>query len=146
MTLGSVFANNVMTVLTVAKDGVNPIAVGAVCVRDTAITPQGYKTAPAAAGDLGPFVVCVNRAASASDTAFAAAFPGTLVTVKGQGAIQVGAPVFASATVAGSVAGAGTGDACGRYIGHESEMTGKVPGTPAVDGETNLVIRIGGLT
>lgn len=143
MTLGSVFANNVMTVLTVAKDGVNPIPVGALCVRDTAITPQGYKVAPAAAGGTGPFVVCVNKAATAADTAFAAAFPGSLVTVKGQGAIQVGSPVYASATVAGAVAGAGTGDIAGRYIGHESEINGKQPGTPAVDGETNLVIRLG---
>lgn len=144
MTLGSVFANNVMTVLSVAKDAVNAIPVGALCVRDTAITPQGYKVAPAAAGGTGPFVVCVNRAATAADTAFAAAFPGTLVTVKGQGAIQVGGPVYASATVAGAVAGAGTGDIAGRYLGHENELTGKAPGTPAVDGETNLVIRLGG--
>lgn len=146
MTLGSVFANSSETVLSVAKDAVNPISVGALCVRDTAITPQGYKIAPAAAGGTGPFVVCVNRAATSADTAFAAAFPGTLVTVKAQGAIQVGAPVYASATVAGAVAGAGTGDICGRYLGHEGELTGKLPGTPAVDGETNCVIRLGGVS
>lgn len=144
MTLGSVFAGDTQLVLTVAKDAVNPIPVGALCVRDTAITPQGYKTAAAAVGVVGPFVICVNKAAAASDTAFAAAFPGTLASVKGQGAIQVGAPVYASATVAGAIAGAGTGDVAGRYLGHENEMTGKVPGTPAADGETNLVIRLGG--
>lgn len=140
------FANDSQTVITVAKDAVNPIAVGSICVRDTAITPQGYKQAPAAAGATGPFVVCVNKAASAAETAFAAAFPGTLVTVKAQGAIQVGAEVYASATVAGAVAAAGTGDKCGRYMGHEGELTGKLPGTAAADGETNCIIRLGGAT
>ena len=142
MTLGSVQPG--AEVWTVGKDGTNPISLGALCVRDTATTPDSYKIAPAAAGALGPFVVCVNKAAAATDTAFSAAFPGSFVTVKGQGAIEVGSEVFASATVAGSVAGAGTGDPCGRYMGHENELTGKTPGTAAADGETNLIIRLGG--
>lgn len=145
MTLGSVFAGDTQLVLTVGKDAVTPIPVGAVCVRDTGITPNGYKAAAAAAGVTGPFVVCVNKAATAADTAFAAAFPGTLVTVKAQGVIQPGAEVYASASVAGAVAAAGTGDKCGRYIAHESEMTGKVPATAAADGDP-IVIRIGGAT
>lgn len=145
MTLGSVFAGDTQLVLSVAKDNVNPIAAGALCVRDTAITPNGYKTAPAAAGGTGPFVVCVNRSATAADTAFAAAFPGTLATVKAQGVIQPGAPVYASATVAGSVAAAGTGDICGRYIGHDNglELSGKTPATAAADGDA-IIIRISG--
>jgi hypothetical protein len=106
--------------------------------------------APAAAGILGPFCVCVNKAAAAADTAFAAAFPNSFVTVKAQGAIEPGALVYPSSTVAGSVsASAGTQGICGRYIGHENEITGKLLGggsgaTAAADGETNVVIRLGG--
>jgi hypothetical protein len=143
MTLGSVQPGH-QTVLSVAKDAVNAIPAGSLCVRDTSISPNGYKKAPAAAGGTGPFVVCVNKDAKAADTAFAAAFPGTFVTVTAQGAIAPGAPVYASATVAGAVAGAGTGDIAGRYLGHENELTGKIPGTSAADGETNIVIRLGG--
>lgn len=142
MTLGSVQPGH-QTVLSVAKDAVNPINVGDLCVRDTGITPNGYKRAPAAAGGLGPFAVCVNKNALAADTAFSAAFPGTFVTVKAQGVIAPGAPVYASATVAGAVAAAGTGDIAGRYLGHENELTGKIPGTSAADGDL-IVIRIGG--
>lgn len=144
MTLGSVQPGD-QRVLTVGKDATNPIPLGALCVRDTVVSPNAYKVAPAAAGGTGPFVACVNKAAAASDTAFAAAFPGTMVTMKAQGVIAPGSDVFASATVAGSVAGAGTGDKAGRYIGHENEWTGKVPGTAAADGDL-VVILLGGVT
>jgi hypothetical protein len=143
MTLGSVQPG--AEVWTVGKDATNPISIGAVCVPDTATTPDSYKIAPAADGQAGPFVVCVNKAAAATDTAFAAAFPGSFVTVKAQGAIEVAKPVYTSATVAGSVsATAGTNAVVGRYIGHENEITGKTPATAAADGETNIVIRLGG--
>lgn len=143
MTLGSVQPG--AEVWTVGKDATNPISIGALCIRDTATTPDSYKQATAAAALTGPFVVCVNKAAAAADTAFAAAFPNSFVTVKAQGVIEPGGPVYASATVAGSVAGAGTGDIAGRYVGHESEITGKIPATAAADGETNIVIRLGGV-
>jgi len=142
MTLGSVQPGH-QTVLSVAKDAVNPINAGDVCIRDTGITPNGYKKATAAAGVTGPFVVCVNKNAAAADTAFSAAFPGTFVTVKAQGVIAPGSPVYASASAAGQVAAAGTGDIVGRYLGHENELTGKIPGTSAADGDL-IVIRIGG--
>lgn len=143
MTLGSVQPG--AEVWTVGKDGTNAIPIGALCVPDTATTPDSYKLAPASAGVLGPFGVCVNKAAAAADTAFAMAFPNSIVTVKAQGAIEPGALVYPSSTVAGSVsATAGTQGVAGRYIGHESEITGKVPGTAAADGETNVVIRLGG--
>jgi hypothetical protein len=162
MTLGSVFANGSQIVLTVGKDAVNAIPKGSVCIVDTSTTPFSYKLAPASAGNKGPFVVCVNKDALAADTAFAAAFPGTLVAVKAQGAIPVGSEVQASATAAGSVAafvastvGATFAQAevqaaqadrlrvVGRYIGHENEMAGNAPATPAADGDS-IVIRIGG--
>lgn len=164
MTLGSVFAGERMKVLTVAKDAVNAITKGSVCVPDTSITPNGYKKAPAAASVPGPFVICVNRDAAASDTAFAAAFPGTMVTVTAQGAIQPGKEVQASASVAGAVtvfvaSTVATPTAAeviaaqtdrlrvvGRYIGHEAELDGKTPATAAADGETNIVIVIGGVS
>jgi hypothetical protein len=162
MTLGSVIADGSQKVLTVGKDGTNPIAVGAVCIRDTAASPKGYKQCPATTLQLGPFVVCVNRAAVAADRAFSAAFPGTSVVVKAQGAIAVGAEVQNSATVSGAVmAFAGTTAATptaaevnavrddrlrvvGRYIAHEDEMTGAKTATDAADGE-NIVIRLGGV-
>ena len=143
MTLGSVQPG--AEVWTVGKDGTNAIPIGALCVPDTATTPDSYKLAPASAGVLGPFGVCVNKPAAAADTAFAMAFPNSIVTVKAQGAIEPGALVYPSSTVAGSVsATAGTQGIAGRYLGHENELTGKAPGTAAADGETNVVIRLGG--
>src|SRR6266496_2766728 len=162
MTLGAVIADGNQKVLTVAKDGTNAISLGALCIRDTASTPKGYKQCPATTLQTGPFVVCVNRAAAIADRTFAAAFPGTMVVVKAQGAIQVGAEVQNSATVSGAVAAfaattqtgayvqadvqAGTADfhrIVGRYIAHENEMTGAAPATDAADTD-NIVIVIGG--
>lgn len=163
MTLGSALPG--ATVITVGKDGTNAISVGAVCVPDTATAPDSYKIAPASAGVAGPFGVCVNRAAATTDTAFAMAMPGSLVVVKAQGVIEVGKEVQCSASVAGAVAAyaataqtgsyvqadvtAGTNDfhrIVGRYIAHEAEMTGKTPATAAADGETNIVISLGGVS
>lgn len=93
MTLGSVQPG--AEVWSVGKDGTNAISIGAVCVRDTATSPDSYKLAPAGV-NTGPFGVCVNKAAAAADTAFAMAFPDSLVTVKAQGVIEVGAPVYSS--------------------------------------------------
>jgi hypothetical protein len=141
LTLGSVQPG--AQVWSVGKDATNAITIGAVCVRDTATSPDSYKIATAGV-NTGPFVVCVNKAAAATDTSFAAAFPGSFVTVKAQGAIEVGAPVYTSTTVAGSVSATASGDVVGRYMGHETELTGKTPGTAAADAETNIVIFIGG--
>ena len=141
MTLGSVQPGGI--VWSVGKDGTNAIAIGAVCVRDTATAPDSYKLAPAGV-NTGPFGVCVNKAAAATDTSFAMAFPGSFVTVKGQGVIEVGAAVYSSTSVAGSVSATASGDVVGRYMGHENELTGKVPGTAAADAETNLIIFLGG--
>jgi hypothetical protein len=161
MTLGSVIADGNQKVLTVGKDGTNPISVGALCIRDTAASPKGYKQCPATTLQVGPFVVCVNKAAVAADRTFAAAFPGTTVVMKAQGAIQVGAEVQNSATVSGAVmAFAGSAVATptaaevlavqadrlrvvGRYLGHENEMTGGAPATDAADTDL-VVIRLGG--
>lgn len=144
MTLGSVWPGS-GNVITAGKDATNAIPIGALTVPDTATTPDSQKTAPAAAGVLGPFGVCVNKAAAATETSFAMALPGTLCTVKGEGVIEVGAIIYPSATVAGSIsATAGTQGVAGRYLGHENELNGKVPGTAAANGETNLVIRLGG--
>lgn len=166
MTLGSVIANGTELVLTVGKDGTNAIPLGAVCIRDTASSPKSYKLCPATTLQTGPFVVCVNKAAAIADRTFAAAFPGTLVVVKAQGAIEVGTEVQNSATVAGSVmafaqstATTPTGAECnairddrlrvvGRYIAHENEMVGSSstspgPASAAADGD-NIVIRLGG--
>ncbi len=163
MTLGAVIADGNQKVLTVAKDGTNAISLGALCIRDTAPTPKGYKQCPATTLQLGPFVVCVNKAAAIADRTFAAAFPGTMVVVKAQGAIQVGAEVQNSATVSGAVMAfaqtttTGTYSSAeeaavrddrlrvvGRYIAHENEMTGAAPATDAADTD-NIVIVLGGV-
>lgn len=143
MTLGSVQPGT-GNVISAGKDATNAISIGALVVRDTATSPDSWKIAPATGGAVGPFGACVNKAAAATDTSFSMALPGTFVTMKAQGAIEVGSEVFNSATVAGSVAATGTGDPCGRYLGHESELTGKTPGTAAADGETNCIVRLGG--
>lgn len=164
MTLGAVIADGNQKVLTVAKDGTNAISVGALCIRDTAPTPKGYKQCPATTLQVAPFVVCVNKAAAIADRTFAAAFPGTMVVMKAQGAIQVGAEVQNSATVSGAVMAyvpttqtgsyvqadvtAGTNDfhrVVGRYIAHENEMTGALPGTDAADTDL-VVIVLGGVS
>ena len=165
MTLGSVFPDANMKVLTVGKSTSAAITKGAVCVVDTATAPDSYKIAPASAGNLGPFVVCVNKDAAAADASFSAAFPGTMVTVTAQGAFEVGKEVQCSSSVAGAVtvfAGSTVSATptqaevqnirddrlrvVGRYIGHEAEMDGKTPATAAADGETNVVIIIGGVS
>lgn len=168
MTLGSVQPG--AQVITVGKDGTNAIAVGSVCVPDTATTPDSYKIAPASAGNKGPFVVCVNKAAAAADRAFAAALPGSLVTVTADGAIEAGMEVqcssstagqvvaFVAATIAATPTQANVQDAqadrlrvVGRYMGKENELTGKVPGqayggsSAAADGDL-IIIRLGGVS
>ena len=166
MTLGSLQPGAGHGVITVGKDAVNAISVGAVVVPDTSTAPDAYKIAPASATVLGPFGVCVNKAAAAADTAFAMALPGSLVAVKAQGAIEVGKEVQCSASVAGSVAvfAQSTISASptqpevqnarddrlrvvGRYICHDTgvEMSGKTPATAAADGDT-IIILLGGLS
>ena len=162
MTLGSV-QPGMGRVLTVKKNATDAIAAGSVCVIDTALTADGWKIAPASAGNKGPFVVAVNKDAAATDAKFAAAFPGTAVTVTADGAIEPGAEVQCSSSTAGqivvfagsSVASTPTqadvqnvqGDrlrVVGRYLGHEDELTGGSPATAAADGESDCVIVIGG--
>jgi hypothetical protein len=164
MTLGAV-QPGAMKVMTVGKDSSGAITAGAVCVPDTSTAPDSYKIAPASASVPGPFVVCVNRDAAATDTAFSAAFPGTSVTVKAQGTIEVGKEVQCSASVSGSVAAfvastiGGTYAQAeaqaaqldrlrvvGRYICHDNgvEMSGKTPATAAADGDA-IIIMLGGV-
>ena len=166
MTLGSMQPGAGHGVITVGKDSSNAISVGAVVVPDTATAPDSYKIAPAAASVTGPFGVCVNRAAAAADTSFAMALPGSLVSVKAQGVIEVGKEVQCSATVAGSVmafVAATVGGTyaqaeviaaqtdrlrvVGRYICHDNglEMQGKTPATAAADTDT-IIILLGGVS
>lgn len=163
MTLGSVQPAN-MRVLTVGKNNSAAIKAGDVCCPDTATNPDSYKTAPASAGVTGPFVVCVNKDVATTTTSFAAAFPGSMVTVTADGAIEPGTEVECSSSTAGQVVAftpttvgttfvqanvaAAQSDrlrVVGRYIGHEDEITGKTPATAAADGEADVVIIIGGV-
>lgn len=164
MTLGSVWPGGNMTVLSVGKAINAAIALGGVCVPDTGTSPDSYKIAPASAGNLGPFVVCVNKAAATTDPSFAAAFPGTIVAVKADGAIEVGKEVQCSSSTAGEVVVFAASDVTssptettieaalndrlrvvGRYLGHENEITGKVPATAAADGDV-ILIKLGGIS
>ena len=162
MTLGSLQPGN-QKVWSVGKAINAAISVGAVCVPDTGTNPDSYKIAPASAGNTGPFVVCVNKAAATTDPSFAAAFPGSVVTVKADGAIEPGMEVQCSSATAGEVVVFAASDVTssptettietalkdrqrvvGRYLGHENELTGKVPATAAADGDL-IVINLGGL-
>lgn len=88
MPLGNteVFLLNVKT-MNKANDA--QIALGKVAIRDTAITPDGWKQC-GSAGAAGPFCVAVNSLAATTATTFAAAFAPSEVIMKAGGAIQPG--------------------------------------------------------
>jgi len=116
------------------------IALGKVALRDTAITPNGWKQG-ASAGANGPFCVAVNKLYATTDPIFSAAFAPSEVIVEAGGAIQPGAYVKVDGN--GDVVAHVTGtDAeatiVGRYVGKEGENTP----TAAADGDA-IRVRLG---
>lgn len=95
------------------------ILLGKVAIRDTAITPDGWKQC-ASAGAAGPFCVAVNSLAATTDTKFAAAFAPSEVMCKAGAGLQPGELVQVDAN--GDVIPlTATEEAkiVGRYIGKE---------------------------
>jgi len=101
------------------------LPIGRVLVRNTGITPNGWKVSDSAGPD-GPFAVSVNQTADTTNPAFAAAFAPSEVMVEAAGAIQPGS--FVKADAAGKVVPHVTGTdtevkIVGRYITKEGENT-----------------------
>lgn len=122
MPLGSTEPFN-LNVKTQNKATNAQLAIGLVAIRNTAITPDGWKTADGAGAD-GPFCVPVNQTADTTSPVFSAAFAPSEVMCQAGGAIEPGAWVKVDA--AGKVVAHVTGtDAeakiVGRYITKEGE-------------------------
>ena len=99
------------------------IPLGKICIRNTALTPDGWKQCDAAGAD-GPFVVAVNELAATTDASFAGAQAPAEVIVEAGAAIEPGAYVKTDA--AGDVITHVTGtDAevkiVGKYLGKEGD-------------------------
>lgn len=90
MPLGNVEPFN-LSIQKVNKSTSEQIALGKVCDINTALTPDGFKKAGAAA--KGPFVVAVNKLYATTDTYFAGARAPSIVVCNAGGAIQPGWPV-----------------------------------------------------
>ena|SRR5688500_5474658 len=116
------------------------IPIGNVCIRTTAITPNGWKKADGAGAD-GPFCVAVNQTADTTSPVFSAAFAPSEVMVEAGGAIQPGAfvKVDADGNVVAHVTGTDTEvKIVGRYITKEGE---NIP-VAAADGDI-IKVRLG---
>jgi hypothetical protein len=99
------------------------LPLGSICIRSTAITPNGWKVADGAGAD-GPFCVAVNQTADTTNPAFSAAFAPSDVMVEAGGTIQPGSYVKVDATgkAVAHVTGTDTEvKIVGRYITKEGE-------------------------
>jgi len=99
------------------------LAIGSICIRSTAITPNGWKVADAAGAD-GPFCASVNQTADTTNPAFSAAFAPSEVMLEAGGTIQPGSYVKTDATgkAVAHVTGTDTEvKIVGRYITKEGE-------------------------
>lgn len=109
-----------LNVKTMNKANDAQIVLGKVAIRDTAITPDGWKQCASADAD-GPFCVAVNSLAATTATTFSAAFAPSEVMVKAGGAIQPGELVKTDGNGDVVSYGAGTQEIkiVGRYISKE---------------------------
>ena len=109
-----------LNIKTMNKANDAQIVLGKVAIRDTAITPDGWKQCGTAGAD-GPFCVAVNSLAATTDTKFAAAFPPSEVMVKAGAAIQPGELVRTDANgdVVPYTGGTQEIKVVGRYISKE---------------------------
>ena len=114
-----------LNVKTMNKSNAAQIALGKVAIRDTALTPDGWKQAASAGAD-GPFCVAVNSLYATTDTIFSAAFAPSEVMVKAGAGIQPGefVKVDANGDVVPHVTGTDSEvKIVGRYLGKEGENT-----------------------
>lgn len=143
MPLGNVEPFN-LSIKKVNKATNAQIALGKICVRNEALTPDGWKVAGADAA--GPFCVAVNDLADTTDAYFAAAFAPAEVIVEAGAAIQPGSAVKSDAdgnAVAADTTSTSPDDALtivGRYLGKEGDSLS----TAAADGNA-IRIKLGGL-
>lgn len=100
------------------------IALGKICIRDTTLTPDGYKTADASGAD-GPFTCAVDVLAATTDSLFSGSLPGTEVIVRAAAALEPG--VLVKTDASGDAIAHVTGTdaeikAFGRYLGKENTL------------------------
>jgi hypothetical protein len=91
--------NNCLTFSGTKGTGI--ITRGDVCVPDTSTAPDGWKIAPAAAGGLGPFAVCM-RTTTSAQTNIELAQGGT-IALKAGGTIEINKLVYTDSGTAGKV-------------------------------------------
>jgi hypothetical protein len=122
------------------KSNAAQILLGKIAVRDTAITPDGWKQCNAATSN-GPFCVAVNSLYATTDTFFSAAFAPSEVIVKAGGTIDPGAYVKTDANgdVVAAVVGTDTEvQIVGRYIAKEGEIDAST-----ASANDNIRVRLG---
>ena len=120
------------------------IALGKVAIRDTGLTPDGWKQCDGA-GAKGPFVVAVNDLAATTDAYFTGAGAGTIVTVEAGGAIEPGSVVKTDANgdVVAATLGGTAPDSESSIVGTYLTKDGTSDAAAAADGDA-IRIRLGG--
>lgn len=114
-----------LNVITQNKATNAQIALGKIAIKDTSITPNGWKQCASAGAD-GPFCVAVNQTADTTSPVFSAAFAPSTVVVKAGAAIQPGSwvKVDGNGDVVAFVTGTDAdSDLVGRYIAKDGENT-----------------------
>jgi hypothetical protein len=114
-----------LNVITQNKPTNVQIVLGKVAIKDTSITPNGWKQCASAGAD-GPYCIAVNQTADTTSPVFSAAFAPSTVVVKAGAAIQPGSWVKVDGN--GDVITFVTGtdpdsDIVGRYIAKDGENT-----------------------
>ena len=109
---------------TMNKSGAAGITLGKACIRDTSLTPDGWKTCDAA-GANGPFTFAVDVQSATTDTTFTGSLPGTELSAKAGGTIEPWEILKTDASGDLVAAVVGT-DAevkfIAQYLGHENEL------------------------
>lgn len=128
-------------VQTVKKSNAAQIALGKVCIVDTALTPDGWKQATGI-GDNGPFRIAVDKLYASTDASFSGSLPGTMVCVKaGAGGLTPGAMVKTDAS--GDVVAATLGtDAHHKIVGQYIRKDGEYDQTDAAQNDPVWILQM----
>lgn len=101
------------------------IALGKGCIRDTALTPDGWKQSDAASPD-GPFGAAVQELAATTDSKFSIAYAPSIVIMAAGGALEPNEYVKLDANGDPIAHNTGTDTEVkifGRYLSKEGEIT-----------------------
>lgn len=116
------------------------IALGKVCIVDTALNPDGWKKGTGA-GDNGPFRIAVDKLYATTDSDFSGSLPGTMVCVNAGGALTPGAMVKTDAN--GDVVAATLGtDAHHKIVGQYIRKDGSYDQTDAAQNDPVWILQM----